>query len=456
MSNKKQLPSSVSQKALMPKQRGFFYVFLRRFVPDGTEKDISRTSVRLVWLSAIAIAILLTWAGFAELDQMARGIGQIVPSQRVQLIQNLEGGIVQDILVFEGQVVEKNTVVMRIDNEMAGSQYREAFVRSLEHEASMARIEALIVGGPAKYSPNVLEVPELVRRQDDMLNAARAQIETELNVLALQVESTKRELEEQHEVKKQALTSLELVQRQRNLALPALRAKAYSELEFLDIEQRLQSLKADLAGLEHSIPRLEAVAKEAAERLQLRKVALEAEYREQLNEVQIQLLSLRELLTAGDDKVQRTEMRSPVRGVVKTIHANTVGGVVAPGATVMEIVPLDDSLIIEARFSPSDIAFLYPGQKALVRITAYDFSVYGGMKALVENISADTLEGQQGETFYQVKVRTENAHLQHAGMSLPIMAGMMAEVDILTGKKTILDYLLKPLLKAQQRAFRER
>ncbi len=329
-------------------------------------------------------------------------------------------------------------------------------MRTVEHEATIARLEALISGGPAQYPELVLKMPELVKRQDDMLRAARAQIETELNVLALKVESTQRELAEKREVKTQAQMSLGLVEKQRNLALPALRAKAYSELEFLDIEQRLQSLKADLAGLEHSIPRLEAVAKEAAERLQLRKVALEVEYREQLNEVEVQLLSLRELITAGGDKVLRTEMRSPVRGVVKAIYANTVGGVVAPGATVMEIVPLDDSLIIEARFSPSDIAFLYPGQSALVRITAYDFSVYGGMKATVENISADTLQGQQGETFYQVKVRTESAHLQHAGQSLPIMAGMMAEVDVLTGKKSILDYLLKPLLKAQQRAFRER
>ncbi len=474
MSTEKKLPSSVQEApaqdasaqstmaqgapAQVPAKKtpGLLSRLAHRFVPDDSEKDISSSSVRLVWMSAAAVIILLIWAGFAELDQIARGIGQIVPSQRVQLIQNLEGGIVQAILVREGQIVEKNDIVMRIENESADSQYREALVRTVEHEATIARLEALIAGDSPAYAQSVLAMPELVKRQNDMLRAARTQIETELSVLALKVESTQRELEEQREAKTQSLTSLALVEKQRNLALPALRAKAYSELEFLDIEQRLQSLKADLAGLEHSIPRLEAVAEEAKARLQLRKDALEVEYREQLNEVQVQLLSLRELITAGGDKVQRTEMRSPVRGIVKAIYANTVGGVVAPGATVMEIVPLDDSLIIEARFSPSDIAFLYPGQGALVRITAYDFSVYGGMKATVENISADTLQGQQGETFYQVKVRTEQAHLEHAGQSLPIMAGMMAEVDVLTGKKSILDYLLKPLLKAQQRAFRER
>ncbi len=218
----------------------------------------------------------------------------------------------------------------------------------------------------------------------------------------------------------------------------------------------MQSIKSDLATLEHSIPRSEAETKEAEERLRLRKAELESEYRLQLNESQVKLLSLRELITAGDDKVRRTEMRSPVRGIVKAIYANTVGGVIGPGMTVMEIVPLDDSLVINAKFSPADIAFLYPDQDALVRLTAYDFSVYGGMKAKVQTISADTLSNEQGDTFYKVKVRTTNAHLEHGGENLPIMAGMMAEVDILTGKQTILNYLLKPILKAQQRALRER
>ncbi len=428
----------------------------RRFVPMGHDISVSKRSIYLVWYSAGAIFILLIWAAFAELDQTARGIGQVVPSQRVQLIQNLEGGIIEEVPVREGQVIEKNDIVMRIDNESAGSQYREALLRILEHEASIARIEALISDAEVKYPESVLAEPELVKRQDALLRADKAKRNAELDVLALQVEARERELAEQEETKAQSLTSLSLTQKQRDLALPALKAKAYSEIQFLDIEQRLQDTKASLARLEHSIPRAQAEAREAEERLRLRKAEIETEYQIQLNELQIKLLSLRELITAGDDKVRRTEMRSPVRGVIKAIYANTVGGVVAPGATVMEIVPLDDSLIIEAKFSPADIAFLYPGQKAQVRLTAYDFSVYGALEANVEHISADTLQNQQGDTFYKVKERTKNAHLTHEGEDLPIRAGMMAEVDILTGKKTILDYILKPLLKTQQRALRER
>ncbi len=420
------------------------------------EKKASLSSVRLVWFSALAVTILLIWAGFASIDQMARGQGQVVPSQRVQLMQNLEGGIVEEIPVHEGQVVEKGAVILRIDNEAAGSQYREALIRSLELSASTSRLEALIAGGEAKYSQEVLKKAELVQRQNDLLTSMRKQNETELQVLALQGETRQREADEKKELKKQTEASIKIVQRQRDLALPALRAKAYSEVQFLEIEQKLQNLNTEIAGFEHSIPRLEAAAKEAKERHNLRQAELINSYRKELNEIQTQYLSLTELLSAGDDRVKRTEMRSPVRGVVKAIYANTVGGVVAPGATVMEIVPLDDSLIIEAKFSPADIAFIYPGQKATVRVSAYDFSIYGGMQAVVENISADTLQNQKGETFYKVKVRTTSAHLSHGGEELPIMAGMITEVDVITGKKTVLDYLLKPLLKAQQRALRER
>ncbi len=455
MSDTKNLPAS---QKVHPIQKYWKTAleFCATFTPDSTEKTVSSSSFRLVWGSFFAIIILLIWAGFAEIDQMARGIGQVVPSQRVQLIQNLEGGIVDEIPVHEGELVEKNQIVMRINNETADSQYREALIRSLDFEAGIARIEALIQETDPVYPASVLANQNVVSRHNKLLDVAREKASAELQVLALQSESSQREAEELKEVKKQSQRSLTLIEKQRALALPALKAKAYSELEFLDIEQRLQTVKSELATLEHSIPRLEATAREAKERMRLRKAELAAEYRKELNEIHIQLLSLRELLSAGDDKVKRTEMRSPVRGIVKAIYTNTVGGVVAPGATVMEIVPIDDSLIIEAKFSPADIAFVYPGQKAHVRLTAYDFSVYGGMDAKVESISADTLQTQQGETFYRVKVRTDTAHLKHSGQDHPIIAGMQAEVDILTGKKTILDYLLKPLLKAQQRALREK
>ncbi len=423
---------------------------------EDFEIRVSKKSVWLVRLTFLSLIIFFIWAYFTEIDQAVRGMGQVVPSQRVQLIQNLEGGIVQNIFVKEGQRVEQGEIVMQIDNEAAGSQYRENLIRSLEHEASIARLEALISDSKPIYSDAVLAVPELVKRQNDMLSAARIKQKSEFEVLNLQSESKRREAAELSEKKKQLQASLKLIEKQRELALTALRAKAYSELDFLNIEQEIQSINAELASMDHSIPRLESEARQAEERQNLHRAELESEAREELNLIQIQLLALKELLTAGDDRVRRTEMRSPVNGIVKTIFANTLGGVVTPGETVMEIVPLDDSLIIEAKFSPADIAFIYPGQRAKVRLTAYDFSIYGGMDAVVETISADTLENQQGDIFYQVKIKTNSSFLEHDQKKLPILAGMMSEIDIITGKRSILNYILKPLLKTQQRAFRER
>lgn len=410
----------------------------------------------LTFLCCATVLLFCVWASWAKLDEVARGSGQVVPSQRVQQIQNLEGGILQGVMVTEGQVVEQGDLLARLDNETAGSQYREALARGVEHEAAIARLEALINSTEPEYPPKVLAVPEMVQRQNDILAATRAQLTSEIQVLQSQYEGKVKEAEEQEERLRQLATQLGLSEKQLNLARPALQARAFSALEFVNLEQKAQALKSELASLEISIPRLRLAAGEALERLSLRRAEMVTQSRREINEIQTRLLSLRELLTAGSDKVLRTELRSPVRGTVKKIHMNTVGGVIAPGATLMEVVPLDDTLIIEARFSPTDIAFLYPGQQAVVRLSAYDFAVYGGLEALVEHISADTMEGKQGEFFYQVKLRTTQKSLLHKGHELPILVGMVADVDVLTGKKTVMDYLLKPILKVRQRALSER
>lgn len=410
----------------------------------------------LSWLCCGTVLLFCLWASWAELDQVARGGGQIVPSQRVQQIQNLEGGIMQEVLVKEGQIVEQGDLLARIDNEAAGSQYREALARSVEHEAAIARLEALIHDSDPVYPPTVLAVPEMVQRQNDILAATRAQLASEIQVLQSQYEGKGKEAEEQEERRRQLATQLSLAEKQVSLARPALQARAFSALEFVNLEQKVQALKSELASLNISIPRLQLAVKEANERLALRRAEMVTQSRREINEIQTRLLSLRELLTAGSDKVLRTEVRSPVRGTVKKINITTVGGVIPPGATIMEVVPLDDALIVEARFSPTDIAFLYPGQAAVVRLSAYDFAIYGGLEAVVEHISADTLEGKQGEFFYQVKLRTTQKSMLHKGKELPILVGMMADVDVLTGKKTVMDYLLKPLLKVRQRALTER
>jgi len=230
----------------------------------------------------------------------------------------------------------------------------------------------------------------------------------------------------------------------------------HSELDYLRLEQTVVQLRGDVEALSLGIPRVQRAAKEARGRIEQPK----AEYRrlalEEINERRLELKSITENLSSGGDRVTRTDIRSPVKGIVKHIMINTLGGVVRPGESIMEIVPLDDTLLIEAEIKPSDIAFLHPGQKATVKITAYDFSIYGGLEGTVEHISADTIEDEKGENFYLVKVRTKQNAMIYRGQRLPIIPGMTAGVDVLTGEKSVLDYLLKPILKAKQNALRER
>ena len=204
------------------------------------------------------------------------------------------------------------------------------------------------------------------------------------------------------------------------------------------------------------MPRVESAAGEAHRRIDERQLKFRADAQRELNTTQAEATPLAEVITAAADRVQRTEVRSPVRGTIKRLLVNTVGGVIQPGQNLVEIVPLEDNLLIEAKVRPADIGFLHPGQAAMVKVTAYDFSIYGGLKGVVEDISADTIADDKGESFYRVRVRTRDTALEKAGQPLPITPGMTTQVDILTGQKTVMDYLLKPILKARQRALRER
>lgn len=411
----------------------------------------------LLWACCLSVGVLLLWASLANIDELARGQGQVVPSQRTQVIQNLEGGILREINVQEGQRVETGDVLVRIDNEVADSQFREATSRSLEAQAAIARLEAEINGTEPVYSAEVLAAgPELVIRQNALLDARRRQHQAEIRVLEAQHQLRLQEAEEQKERKIQLQASLKLAERQRDLARPLMQSRTFSSLDFITLEQKVQGLLSELAQSDQSVPRLLISAQEMRERIALRQSELASQNHTEINKLKAELLSLQALLRAGADKVTRTEVRSPVRGTVKRISINTLGGVIKPGESIMEIVPLDDTLVIEAHFSPADIAFLYPDQKAIIRLSAYDYAIYGSINASIEQISADTLQGPRGEYYYLVKLRTHENALVHNGQELPIMPGMLAQVDVLTGKKTVLSYLAKPLLRAKQDALRER
>ncbi len=428
---------------------------------DVVEAALQRkpsTQARLLSLATgLFLIVFISWAAWAEVDEVTRAEGKVIASQGTQMIQNLEGGILQAVLVREGQIITQGTPLARLDNEVAASTFRDALTKSLESRAAIARLEAELNDTEPAFPEDIQKnAPQVVTDQITILQARKLQRESELRLLASQYDQRIKEVEEQETRKTSVARNLALAIEQRNTVAPLLKRKNYSRIEFLDLEQKVANLEGELNGLAASIPKTQAAANEAKQRIAFRKAELDAAITEEVNKYRAELNSLKETLSAGSDRVTRTVMRSPVNGTVKQIHINTIGGVVKPGEPIMEIVPLDDTLLVEVRVRPSDVAFLHPNQKAMVKFSAYDFGIYGGLEGILEQISADTIEDKKGEVFYLAKLRTKKNGIIYRDENLPIIPGMTATADILTGRKTILDYILKPILKAQQNALRER
>jgi adhesin transport system membrane fusion protein len=421
---------------------------------------IHRKGNSIAFVVTLVIALLMVtfvvWAHFTVLDEVTRGMGQVIPSQKIQTIQNLEGGILQEIVVQENQIVDKGDILIRIDNALAASQYRDAFTKAAEHEAAIVRLNAEIdVKSKLVFPDQFKETdPQILADQQSIFRARQEQLQAELNVLKSQHSQKQQEITEMRSRQEQLERSLELARQQRNIAKPLVDQGVYPRVDYLALERDISSLQGDIDALRLAVPRIRQAANEASRRIEQRLAEFKATALDEMHSRRGELKSLWEIMSAGVDRVTRTDVRSPVRGTIKQINLNTIGGVVRPGESILEIVPLDDTLLIEARIRPADIAFLHPGQKAMIKITAYDFSIFGGLEGTVEAISADTIEEDNGESFFKVKLRTRKNALGYRGEDLPIIPGMTASIDILTGKKSVLAYLLKPILRAKQNALR--
>ncbi len=411
----------------------------------------------LTLMTLLFFVTFIVWANFAVLDEVTRGEGRIVPSSKTQIIQNLEGGILSAILVREGDIVEAGRILLRIDNTAAQASARDLRTQYYTLLATIQRLEAEQEGGELTFSDEVQkEAPGAAADQNALFSARRQQLNAQISVLEAQASQRKQETGEMASRRKQLERNLQLAREEMAILEPLVRNSVVPRIDLLRIERQVADLQGEISTIRLSIPRLKTAAEEATQRTLQVRLAARAEASNELNRVRAEFKSIRETLFAGEDRVTRTEVRSPVRGTVKEIKVNTVGGVIRPGQDIIEIVPLDDSLLVEARIRPKDIAFLRPGQEAIIKVAAYDFSIYGGLKSKLEQISADTIRDEEGENFYRVYLRTERNTLNHQGNELPIIPGMTATVEILTGKKTVLDYLLKPILKAKQQALRER
>ena len=408
----------------------------------------------LLRIAALLLLLLLIWAALAQVDEVTRGEGKVVPTSQVQVIQSVDGGVVEEIMVREGQVVEAGQMLLRVDPTRFESNLGESRVSQLALRAKVLRLEALTRGGSFNPPADLeREAPEIVAHERRLYESKRDEISTQISMAQNQLSQRQQELNEVRARREQAERGLELLERELNATRPLVRTGAVSEVEVLRLERDLARLRGDREQSGAQISRVQASISEAQRRIEEVQLNARNQMSSELSDAMSRLSALSEGGRALADKVAKADIRSPVRGTVKRLLVNTVGGVVQPGKEVLEIVPLDEALILEAQISPKDIAFLRPGLDAMVKFTAYDFAIYGGLDAVVENISADSVVDQKGNAFYVVRLRTRKASL---GDNLPIIPGMVAQVDILTGKKSVLSYLLKPVLRAKANALSER
>ena len=431
-----------------------------RFLPyrSAALADPSSRAMSLtVWIAAALLLGALLWAGFAVLEEVTTGEGKAIPSSKVQVIQNLEGGIVSDIFVREGQVVDKGDTLLRLDDTRFMSSRSESEVDRLTLTAQVERLAAEAEGRSLTLPAEVTSsAPQVAADEQALYESRQRRLASEQRTLNEQLRQKTQELAEFRSKQEQFRSSLSLVQQELDMSAPLVSSGAVSPVEILRLKRNAVELRGSMNSNTLAIPRAEAAISEIKSRVQESELAFRADAARELNEKRNDLARISASRIAIDDRMSRTTVVSPVRGIVKTLKVNTIGGVVQPGSDLLEIVPLEDNLLIEAKVRPQDVAFLHPGQKAMVKFSAYDYTLYGGLPARLELIGADTITDDKDNSFYLIQVRTDSNHLGSDSRPLLIIPGMIATVDIITGEKSVLDYLLKPVLKARAEALRER
>ena len=427
------------------------------FVQDADYFIVHQEPLRarvLVKSIMITFSLFVMWSAVATLDEITKGEGKVIPSSQLQVLQSLDGGIVSEINVREGQVVEAGQVLVKIDPTRFESSVRESRTQYVALSAKVARLQALADGKPFQPPPELLkEDPKTVEEERRAYESGRSSIDAQLSIARQQLTQRQQELAEMRAKRDQASQAYDLTAKELAVTKPLINSGAVSEVELLRLERDTSRFRGERDMATAQIARSQAAVAEASRKIEEVELSFRNEARKELADTMAKFNAVNEGGVGLADKVKHSSLRSPVRGTVKRLLVNTVGGVVQPGRDVIEVVPLEDALVLEAKVSPKDIAFLRPGQKAMVKFTAYDFSTYGGLEAKLENIGADSITDEKGNTYYLVRVRTIKSRL---GEGLPIIPGMVAEVDIITGEKSILAYLLKPVLRAKNAAMTER
>lgn len=427
------------------------------FVQDADRFMVQQDPIRarlLLRLSALSVLLLLIWSALTDVDEITRGEGKVVPSQQLQVLQSLDGGIVSAIQVREGQVVEEGAPLLQIDSTRFQSSVSENRAQYIALVAKAERLKALTEGRPFHTPPEATaEDAVLIEQERRYFETASYELQAQVSIARQQMVQREQELTEARAKREQAIQGHDLSAKELAMTRPLINSGAVSEVELLRLERDVSRYSGERDMASAQISRAQAGIAEARRKIDEVELTFRNELRKELSETMGKLNALSAGSVGLADKVKHSTIRAPLKGVVKRIMANTVGGVVQPGKDVIELVPTDDALLLETKVLPKDIAFIRPKQPALVKFTAYDYSIYGGLDAKVESIGADSITDDKGNTYFLVKVRTLRPRL---GAGLPIIPGMMAEVDIVTGEKSILTYLLKPVLRAKQVALSER
>ena len=405
---------------------------------------------------AISLSVLVIWMAFASIDEIARGSGEVIPRGDNQLIQNLEGGIVEEILTYEGALVKKGDTLLKIDNQKSLSSYENNQISSYSLEVKILRLRAeaqnkeLVI--PKKLKT---KMPQIVENEVSLYDSNILRLKTNKKIVQQQLYQKKQEYQEGLKRFEILKDDLKLIDEEIAIIEPLVKKGIKPQYEFLKLRREKNSIVKEVEGVKLSLPRLNSAIIEIKEKMNNIEYERQIKAKEELNEVLAKYQSTLNTDNALSDQVDRTVVKAPINGIVQKLFVHTVGGVIRPGADLVEIVPTDKSLLIEVKIKPSDIAFIYVGQMAKVKFSAYDFAVFGSLDGKVESISADSIKDEKDVTYFKVRIKTTKSYLERKHKKLKIIPGMTVDVDIITGKKTVLDYILKPILKTKQYSFSE-
>ncbi len=411
----------------------------------------------VLYFWVIAVTFFILWASLTQIDEITRGDGEVVPSGENQMVQNLEGGIVKEILVKVGDSVTKGQPLLKIDNQKSEAQRDSTHIKALELEAKMIRLAAEAEGKEFKVGPEIKKsMPLLIANERSLHHSRQRQFNAKIRSLQDQKKQKEQELKENKQKMIHLKRTESLIDEEVRMMKPMVAQGVKSKVAFMKLQREQSKVAEDLSSAKNAIPRIEAAISEAENNIEEAESEFQNEAKKELNEVTAEAMRIKESSEALGDQIDRTLVRSPINGVIQKLYIHTVGGVIKPGEDLIEIVPTDDALWLEVKIKPSDIAFVYPGQKTVVKFSAYDFAIYGSLNGEVVHISADTVKDQKENAFYTIHIKTEKNYLGSKEKPLKIIPGMTVNVDIMTGKKSVMDYILKPILRAKQYTFTER